>query len=497
MRTDYRTEAKTLCQAVNGNVERIESSYDARDRLLEEQVYDAATGGTLLDTIDYGYDANGSLMSRIGGGSSLTQTWDLRNRLSGAVADGVTTSYKYTLDGIRSSVTESGATTKYVIDGLSPSGYAQVVEELASGVLVVSYVYGASLDPISMNRDTNGSPSSLESNIYLADGHSGVRQAITAVGGAIFAAYRFDAFGNRVATAGTLTNPIGYRGERFDATLGLYSLRARFYDPRSGRFSQIDKQSVTLRAPRTVNRYEYVENDPLNELDPSGLVAVIPPVLGTSIHQFLVRTFEAQNLTSNFGNREVGTIAFRATGASIGRIRPRPDMVGLNRLTGTGDVYEIKHGDTMSSLVPSFQSARADALWYLGVLTARIPSVSWALGMSVWAGIVGWPQFQGHQLLFPNHTLVTFADYTNFPGAILYDLIPDPLWNKILDWVPYGIVALVPALQILAEREAILAALRGWGIWGTRTTNAGRRFGFASAGLSGIGVIAAFSFTGA
>ena len=65
--TDYTLDlagnrVQKLTTKEDNSVERTESSYDARDRLLEEQVYDAATGGTLLDTIDYGYDTNSSLI---------------------------------------------------------------------------------------------------------------------------------------------------------------------------------------------------------------------------------------------------------------------------------------------------------------------------------------------------------------------------------------------------------------------------------------------------
>ena len=82
-------------------------------------------------TITSSYDTNGSLTSQSGNGSSRTQSWDVRGRLSGATVDGVVASYTYTPDGIRSSVTEAGSTVAYVIDGMGPSGYAQVVEERA------------------------------------------------------------------------------------------------------------------------------------------------------------------------------------------------------------------------------------------------------------------------------------------------------------------------------------------------------------------------------
>lgn len=61
-------------------------------------------------------------------------------------------------------MTEGGNTLSDVIDPLNPSGYARVIEERASGVLVARYVYGAGLDPIAMDR--GGVPS-----LYLDGGH--------------------------------------------------------------------------------------------------------------------------------------------------------------------------------------------------------------------------------------------------------------------------------------------------------------------------------------
>jgi RHS repeat-associated protein len=265
---------KKLTTRGSGVVERVEGTFDARDRLTQEQIYNAAVGGTLLDTITNGYDHNGSLTLRqTTSGSKTEQTWDLRGRQSGATVyqlqSGVwvvqtTASYQYTAEGIRSRVTENGTTTLHTIDGLSPSGYAQVIEERTlAGALLASYAYGASLDPISQWR------SGQVMNLYLGDGHSGVRQAID-LAAAVLLAQRFDAFGNTVAAAGTLVNQIGYRGERFDPTLGQYYLRARFYDPRTGRFTAMDPFAGNMTNPAQSMRYGYAGANPVLRMDPSG-----------------------------------------------------------------------------------------------------------------------------------------------------------------------------------------------------------------------------------
>jgi RHS repeat-associated protein len=51
----------------------------------------------------------------------------------------------------------------------------------------------------------------------------------------------------------------------------------RHYDPQQGRFTQVDPigmKSVDLTDPQSFNRYAYVQNDPVNFTDPSGLFAL-------------------------------------------------------------------------------------------------------------------------------------------------------------------------------------------------------------------------------
>ena len=53
-------------------------------------------------------------------------------------------------------------------------------------------------------------------------------------------AYAYDAFGNEKDRVGADPNPFRYCGEYFDVESGAYYLRARYYDPSVGRFTQED-----------------------------------------------------------------------------------------------------------------------------------------------------------------------------------------------------------------------------------------------------------------
>jgi RHS repeat-associated protein len=65
-------------------------------------------------------------------------------------------------------------------------------------------------------------------------------------------------------------SPSFYRGEQHDSHLGLYNLRARYYNPATGRFMSRDPQDGYLRDSRSLHRYLYAGGDPVNLLDPTG-----------------------------------------------------------------------------------------------------------------------------------------------------------------------------------------------------------------------------------
>ena len=204
-------------------------SYDPNDRIV---------GAT--------YDANGNTLVS----ASRTFQYDSLNRLTSFNAGTVTMQY----DGDGNRVAKGA--TRYLVDDNGPTGLPQVVEEIAAGAVQKTYVYGP--DRISQTI-VRGATS-----YYGYDAHGDVRLLMDGTG-AVTDTYDYDAWGNLIASTGTTPNFYLYQGEQYDAESKLYYLRARYYDPLSGRFLTVDPLADEGQRP-----YLYASADPVNGHDPTG-----------------------------------------------------------------------------------------------------------------------------------------------------------------------------------------------------------------------------------
>jgi RHS repeat-associated protein len=81
---------------------------------------------------------------------------------------------------------------------------------------------------------------------------------------------------NESPPTGGATGSTNKRFTSYDrsATTGLDYADNRHYDAQQGRFTQVDPigmNSVSLSSPQTLNLYAYCTNDPINQVDPTGL----------------------------------------------------------------------------------------------------------------------------------------------------------------------------------------------------------------------------------
>jgi RHS repeat-associated protein len=271
-----------------------EYRYDALDRLVEEDITDpsagdrdtvyaydpvgnrtSATRGATTTAYDYdaddkllhaggvtfAYDANGNVVQRSEGTDTRTFAYDSANQLVSTGGDGPAAQFRYDAAGNRVRETTGGTSTDYLLDTSGP--LARVLGESSSaGGAAQSYVWG--------DRDLLSRRRGATSSYYLADGLGSTR-LLTDSTGAVSDSYSYDAFGGELATTGATANDFRFLGEQFEPRLGTYNLRARHYDPSTGRFTSIDPVMVgQLEQPLTFNRYLYANADPINKMDPSG-----------------------------------------------------------------------------------------------------------------------------------------------------------------------------------------------------------------------------------
>ncbi|MGB3904459.1 MAG: RHS repeat-associated core domain-containing protein [Anaerolineae bacterium] len=104
---------------------------------------------------------------------------------------------------------------------------------------------------------------------YMHDGLGSVRQLLDNTG-QIETTYAYDPFGVPLSS-GSVANPYRYTGDAWDAEVELLYLRARYYQPATGRFVTKDPWPGDIRAPGTLNAYTYVQNNATSYVDPTGL----------------------------------------------------------------------------------------------------------------------------------------------------------------------------------------------------------------------------------
>jgi RHS repeat-associated protein len=169
-----------------------------------------------------------------------------------------TVDYEYDHDGIRVGKTINGTDeVRYLVDANRP--YAQVLEEeWTRGLLssTTNYVYGHGL----ISQTIDG-----VNHYYHYDGFHNTR-ALSDLNGAITDTYRYDAYGMLQEQSGNTKNSYLYRGEQFDVETDAYYLRARSYQPSTGRFFSTDPVEGMMFEPMTFHRYVYTNNDPVTML---------------------------------------------------------------------------------------------------------------------------------------------------------------------------------------------------------------------------------------
>jgi RHS repeat-associated protein len=62
-----------------------------------------------------------------------------------------------------------------------------------------------------------------------------------------------------------------YAGEQFDTDAQMYYNRARYYNPSNGLFNRVDPYAGNNQDPQSLHKYTYCHNNPVNNIDPTGM----------------------------------------------------------------------------------------------------------------------------------------------------------------------------------------------------------------------------------
>ncbi|MCL4202821.1 MAG: hypothetical protein KJ000_10010 [Pirellulaceae bacterium] len=253
--------------------DRVTWTYDATDRLTREQrsgpsgydtgyTYDPlanrlvkdASGALTTSTYDLGnqlvtsqdakgvttytYDLAGNLhIVEQPTGQRTTTTWDDQNRQTAVLQPtGAITTNTFRFDGLRHSKQEPQSTTKFLWDVNNYLTETNAADEIQAVYTNEPQPYG---NLISQYRKDGA----IWTPRYFQFDALGSTRILTDDDGEATDVYLYDAWGNQLAVSGSTVNPfrwIGRVGYYWDEATGTFYIRARVYDPVTGRWMSQD-----------------------------------------------------------------------------------------------------------------------------------------------------------------------------------------------------------------------------------------------------------------
>ena len=276
-------------------------SYNELDQLTQES--------SPSHTITYRWDARGNLIEKQTPQQTTHYRWSADNRLTEVQSGNTRVSYGYDALGRRISRTWQQGNhtreTQWVLDTARP--YSEIVLERTrsngGAWKETRYIH----TPEGVGLQISESEEGQTRHIYTDA--QGSTRLITDEAGNVLQTLDYDAFGNEQGSGPTRHR---YTGESFDEETGLYHLRARDYDPRTGRFISMDEHPGSRTIPLTLNKYLYGNADPVNHIDPSGNFFTLNGI-STSVG----RQLQIVRMSFINGGRRAGGAAIRKLGELV------------------------------------------------------------------------------------------------------------------------------------------------------------------------------------
>ena len=231
-------------------------SYDAAGNIIEapNSLFNYDVNNRLLDFNGNAvtYDMDGNMLS-----DGVTAfEYDSANRL---IKSGENT-YTYNAEDVRIRNLCSDADTTYTYN--TNCKLSQLLQKTTNGT-TTKYVYGLGL----IGEEENGA-----FKTYHFD-YRGSTVAITNATGEITDTFKYDTYGKVIERTGESVVIFGYNGRDGVVTdsNGLIYMRARYYSPEMRRFINADILHGEITDSTSLNRYSYVNGNPVSFVDPFGL----------------------------------------------------------------------------------------------------------------------------------------------------------------------------------------------------------------------------------
>lgn len=226
-------------------------------------------------TVEFQYDSAGRQVS--GGGRTITwNQFDLPSRIQYAATD-----LTFLYDAAKNRTVKQSApsdTTLYA-GGLYEHYHTTTGDTHVFNLVGPTGVFGQ------MSWKTTGAGATVDETFYFHPDMLGTPDVASSdgAGGGTIRNEGYEPFGQRRdVSALSSPNPVnlpsagsvGFTGHEADDEVGLINMRGRIYDPGTMRFLTPDPLVQSPLFSQSLNRYSYVNNNPINFTDPTGFQCV-------------------------------------------------------------------------------------------------------------------------------------------------------------------------------------------------------------------------------
>ncbi len=260
--TFFHDEAGNILDSTkqeNGNECTNEHVYDKNNKLISytENRYNQNFELISCDEKNFAYDLDGNMIFGFIGQKNILLSYDSDNRLIKAGNN----SYTYDAENIRVQNLCGNEKTTYTYN--TNSSLSQLLMKKDKDGNVTKYVYGLGL----IGEESEGA-----FKTYHFD-YRGSTTAITNEKGQVIDTFEYDTYGkltNRTGSTKTIFMYNGCYGVVTDSN-GLLYMRARYYSPELKRFINADIIKGDITNNEVLNKYAYVNGNPVSNIDPFGL----------------------------------------------------------------------------------------------------------------------------------------------------------------------------------------------------------------------------------